>query len=143
MRLALLSGTTNIYGDEALAGWKKVVDAVHEEGGKIVPQLWHVGSVRKAGTEPYPEVPGYGPSDTLKNGKEVCHEMSKSGMDTSFKNAEPASLDTLLARIDRQEFDLVAVGRALIANPHWPRVVQEQGIEGLKAYEKEMLSTLA
>ena len=36
----------HFYGEAALAGWKKVVDAVHAEGGKIVPQLWHVGSVR-------------------------------------------------------------------------------------------------
>ncbi len=32
-----------MYGETALAGWRKVVDAVHEAGGKIVPQLWHVG----------------------------------------------------------------------------------------------------
>ena len=48
------------YGEAALAGWKKVVDAVHAEGGKIVPQLWHVGSVRRIGTEPDASVPGYG-----------------------------------------------------------------------------------
>ena len=34
------------HGDESLGAWKKVVDAVHAEGGKIAPQLWHVGSVR-------------------------------------------------------------------------------------------------
>lgn len=27
----------------ALSGWKKVVDAVHDVGGRIVPQLWHQG----------------------------------------------------------------------------------------------------
>jgi len=32
-------------GEESLAGWKRVVDEVHAEGGKIVPQLWHVGLV--------------------------------------------------------------------------------------------------
>ncbi|RMO92659.1 12-oxophytodienoate reductase, partial [Pseudomonas syringae pv. philadelphi] len=31
------------FGEAPLAGWKNVVDAVHAEGGKIVPQLWHVG----------------------------------------------------------------------------------------------------
>ncbi len=36
------------YGDEALAGWKRVVDDVHAAGGRIVPQLWHVGQVTKA-----------------------------------------------------------------------------------------------
>ena len=45
------------HGTEALAGWKKVVDAVHEAGGKIFPQLWHVGAVRKEGMEPDPSVP--------------------------------------------------------------------------------------
>jgi 2,4-dienoyl-CoA reductase-like NADH-dependent reductase (Old Yellow Enzyme family) len=36
--------TSALLRRSALAGWKKVVDAVHAEGGKIVPQLWHVGS---------------------------------------------------------------------------------------------------
>lgn len=31
------------YGADALSGWKKVVDEVHAVGGKIMPQLWHVG----------------------------------------------------------------------------------------------------
>ena len=34
-----------IYTDEQIAGWKKVVDAVHAEGGKIIMQLWHVGRI--------------------------------------------------------------------------------------------------
>lgn len=31
------------YGEDALAGWKRVVDEVHAAGGLIMPQLWHVG----------------------------------------------------------------------------------------------------
>jgi 2,4-dienoyl-CoA reductase-like NADH-dependent reductase (Old Yellow Enzyme family) len=65
-----------MYGDKALEGWKKVVDAVHAEGGKIVPQLWHVGAIRKPGIEPDPEVPGYGPSGMAVPGKKSGHEMS-------------------------------------------------------------------
>ena len=34
-----------IYTDEQIAGWKKVVHAVHAEGGKIIMQLWHVGRI--------------------------------------------------------------------------------------------------
>ena len=34
-----------IYTDEQVAGWKKVVDAVHAKGGKMVLQLWHVGRI--------------------------------------------------------------------------------------------------
>ena len=65
------------FGEDALAGWKKVVDAVHAEGGKIVPQLWHVGSVRRIGTEPDASVPGYGPTGKIKDGVEVVHGMTK------------------------------------------------------------------
>ena len=31
------------YGEDALAGWRHVVNEVHAAGGKIMPQLWHVG----------------------------------------------------------------------------------------------------
>ncbi|WP_426133601.1 NADH:flavin oxidoreductase [Pseudomonas sp. PWP3-1b2] len=66
----------HFYGEAALAGWKKVVDAVHAEGGKIVPQLWHVGSVRRIGTEPDASVPAYGPMEKLKDGTVVVHGMT-------------------------------------------------------------------
>ncbi len=59
-----------MHGEVALDQWKKVVDAVHAKGGKIAPQLWHVGSVRKEGIEPDKSVPGYSPSGLFKPGKE-------------------------------------------------------------------------
>ncbi|MES2546593.1 MAG: alkene reductase [Pseudomonadota bacterium] len=34
-----------IYTDEQIAGWKKITDAVHAKGGKIVIQIWHVGRI--------------------------------------------------------------------------------------------------
>lgn len=37
--------TPGIYTPEHIAGWKKVTDAVHAEGGAIFAQLWHVGRV--------------------------------------------------------------------------------------------------
>src|SRR5260370_30301870 len=36
-----------IYGDDALNGWRRVVEQVHDAGGRIFAQLWHVGLVRK------------------------------------------------------------------------------------------------
>ncbi|SEJ17920.1 2,4-dienoyl-CoA reductase [Sphingobium sp. AP50] len=36
------------HGEDALRGWQHVVDEVHAVGGKIVPQLWHVGMTRRA-----------------------------------------------------------------------------------------------
>src|SRR3990167_7066446 len=72
------------YGADALAGWKKVVEAVHAEGGKIVPQLWHVGNVRKLGTEPDASVPGYGPSEKIKEGNVVVHGMTQDDINAAF-----------------------------------------------------------
>lgn len=34
-----------IYTEAQIAGWKKVTDAVHAKGSKIVLQLWHVGRI--------------------------------------------------------------------------------------------------
>lgn len=51
-----------MYGAQALAGWKTVVEAVHAAGGLIVPQLWHMGPIRLDGTGPCPEVPSCRPS---------------------------------------------------------------------------------
>jgi 2,4-dienoyl-CoA reductase-like NADH-dependent reductase (Old Yellow Enzyme family) len=36
-----------LYGEDAIRGWSRVVQEVHAAGGKIFPQLWHVGLVRK------------------------------------------------------------------------------------------------
>jgi len=50
------------HGDAALAGWRRVVEAVHGVGGRIMPQLWHMGLGRKPGDGPNPEVAAIGPS---------------------------------------------------------------------------------
>lgn len=34
-----------IYTEAQVAGWRKVTEAVHAKGGKIVIQLWHVGRI--------------------------------------------------------------------------------------------------
>jgi len=34
-----------IYNDEQQAGWKSIAEAVHEKGGRIFVQLWHMGSI--------------------------------------------------------------------------------------------------
>ncbi len=65
----------------ALDGWKKVVEAVHAAGGQIIPQLWHVGSVRRPGIGPDKDVPGYSPCGMAKPGKVVGHAMTKQDID--------------------------------------------------------------
>lgn len=74
------SGDPNVpafHGEASLAGWKNVVDQVHEVGGKIMPQLWHVGIMRKPGTGPNPEPESASPSGLLKPGKQVAEPMAE------------------------------------------------------------------
>jgi 2,4-dienoyl-CoA reductase-like NADH-dependent reductase (Old Yellow Enzyme family) len=292
------------HGEESLQGWKAVVDAVHAEGGKIAPQLWHTGGMRKAGQAPEGDVPGYTPSGMNVPGKLSRHVMTKEeiqdvvksfargagsakklgfdaieihgahgylvdqffwlgtnirddeyggsmenrsrfaieiieairaevgpdfpiilrwsqwkqqdysaklvetpelleeflmplsnagvdifhcstrrfwepefegsnlnlagwtkkitgkptitvgsvGLDAdfipapgeaAFKDAEPASLDDLVKRIADNEFDLVAVGRAMIANPDWANLVEQNSMQDIKSFVKDNLFSLA
>ncbi len=41
-----------LYGSEQLDGWKRVTEAVHSAGGRIVCQLWHVGRVSHTSLQP-------------------------------------------------------------------------------------------
>ena len=49
--------TPGIYSDEQIAGWRAVTDAVHQAGGKIVLQLWHVGRVSHVDLQPEGKAP--------------------------------------------------------------------------------------
>ena len=44
--------TPGIYSDRQVAGWRKVVDAVHAKDGVIFLQLWHVGRVSHSSLQP-------------------------------------------------------------------------------------------
>ncbi|MCB8883813.1 alkene reductase [Acidisoma cellulosilytica] len=45
-------GSPGIENDEQVAGWRKVTDAVHAKGAKILLQLWHVGRVSHSDLQP-------------------------------------------------------------------------------------------
>ncbi|MDP6406854.1 MAG: NADH:flavin oxidoreductase [Alphaproteobacteria bacterium] len=70
------------------------------------------------------------------------------GLDDDFINtfsqgeAKVTKIDELLARLEREEFDLVAVGRILITNPAWPHLVREGRYDEILPYTKDALATL-
>ena len=49
--------TPGIYSPEQVAGWRRVTDAVHAAGGKIVIQLWHVGRISHVSLQPNGQPP--------------------------------------------------------------------------------------
>jgi len=59
------------------------------------------------------------------------------------ESSNPASLDALLRRLDRGDFDLVAVGRALLQDAEWARKVHEGRNDDLQPFTKEALGVLA
>ncbi|MEV7186901.1 NADH:flavin oxidoreductase [Kitasatospora sp. NPDC093102] len=58
------------HGEEQLAGWARVAEDVHAAGGTVVPQLWHIGMVRKQGDPPFADAPAVGPSGIRLDGTE-------------------------------------------------------------------------
>jgi len=83
-----------IYGEEALAGWKHVVEEVHKAGGKIAPQLWHVGAVRKPGVGPDKSAPAYSPSGLFKPGAENGVAMTKADIEEVVASFAQAAIDS-------------------------------------------------
>ena len=58
------------------------------------------------------------------------------------ESSAPSSLDELLRRMDRGDFDLVGVGRAILADPNWTKKVRNHRTEDLKGFSKEALGQL-
>jgi 2,4-dienoyl-CoA reductase-like NADH-dependent reductase (Old Yellow Enzyme family) len=67
----------NFYEPASLEGWKRVAKEVHAAGGKVAPQLWHQGMMRKPGTGPHPDGKSDGPSGLAANGKLVGEPMTE------------------------------------------------------------------
>ncbi|MYT96575.1 MULTISPECIES: NADH:flavin oxidoreductase [unclassified Streptomyces] len=69
------------HGEDALAGWAGVADAVHGAGGTIVPQLWHVGVTRAEGAPPVADAEPVGPSGISLTGEPKGRAMTRKDLD--------------------------------------------------------------
>ena len=59
----------------------------------------------------------------------------------SEPRSEPAGLEGLIERLERDEFDLIAVGRALIVDPAWADKVRSGKTDEMKPFELSSLAT--
>src|SRR5258705_9186231 len=64
--------TPGIYSKEQVAGWRKVTDRVHERGGRIFIQIWHVGRISHTSLQPNDGAP-VAPSASPAQGKTVVN----------------------------------------------------------------------
>ena len=59
------------------------------------------------------------------------------------ESSKPASLDELMRRLDRGDFDLVAIGRALLQDPNWATKVRQGRVDELMEFERSAMATLS
>ena len=65
------------------------------------------------------------------------------GLGTQFRSEKagevirPAPIDRLVGQFEVGEFDIVAVGRALLADPTWVNRLRDDALEGFNGYDAE------
>jgi N-ethylmaleimide reductase len=79
-----------LYGTDQLDGWKRVTEAVHDKGGRIVVQLWHVGRVSHVDLQPHGQKP-VAPSAITARTKTY---LIKDGVGSFVATSEPRALDS-------------------------------------------------
>ena len=126
----------------------EVVKAVREGVGDDIPDVFHCSQRRFW----EPEFEGSdlnfaGWAKKLMNKPTIT--VGSVGLDGEFiaafggEGSKPASLDGLLRRLENEEFDLVAVGRALLADPHWVQKIRDGRTDELRNFERSDLMTLS
>ncbi|MCX8996550.1 alkene reductase [Rhizobiaceae bacterium BDR2-2] len=79
-----------LYKPESLAGWRKVTDAVHAAGGRIVAQIWHVGRISHTSLQPNGGQP-VAPSAIKANAK--TYIINPDGSGGFAETSEPRALE--------------------------------------------------
>ncbi|WP_375773385.1 NADH:flavin oxidoreductase [Archangium gephyra] len=94
----------DFHGERALAGWKRVIDEVHAAGGKMGPQLWHVGSARNPMTTWVAPPPVDAPSGLSSPGKHFTEPMTDEAIADTIAAFGKAAADA-----KRLGFDVVEI----------------------------------
>jgi 2,4-dienoyl-CoA reductase-like NADH-dependent reductase (Old Yellow Enzyme family) len=104
-------------GAESVAAWRRVVDAVHQKGGTIFPQLWHQGPMRMPGSLPFVDAVAFSPSGHYGDPEKAAGYY--------IEKAQVLSTQNLPVPTDSQVADVVSsFGRAA-------RQAVEAGFDGL------------
>ncbi|MGO4840146.1 alkene reductase, partial [Rhizobiaceae sp. 2RAB30] len=79
-----------LYAPEQLAGWRRVTDAVHEAGGRIVAQLWHVGRISHDTLQPGGRKPV---APSAVRAKSKTYLIKPDGSGAFVETSEPRALE--------------------------------------------------
>jgi 2,4-dienoyl-CoA reductase-like NADH-dependent reductase (Old Yellow Enzyme family) len=105
------------WGDDALAGWQEVIDAVHAKGGVMAPQLWHVGAVRNPRTQWVAPGPVDSPSGLSSPGKSFGDPMTDAAVADAIAAFAKAAADA--KRLGFDTIELHAAHGYLIDQFFW------------------------
>ena len=104
-------GVPALHGAAALAGWGRVVAAVHAAGGRIIPQLWHQGAMRDAAISPAPDVGARRPSGILGPLGKVSLDPAKiARLDVATAPMTDSAIADVIAAYARSAANAAALG---------------------------------
>lgn len=100
-----------LHGESALSGWRRVVGGVHEAGGRIVPQLWHVGPLWGAMARVDPALTPLRPSGLWgRVGRTTYSQRYLSTVTTPTAPMTEHDIEDVIAAYVRSARNAVAVG---------------------------------
>jgi 2,4-dienoyl-CoA reductase-like NADH-dependent reductase (Old Yellow Enzyme family) len=82
--------TPGIYTEEQITRWKSVTQAVHDKGGRVFTQLWHVGRVSHNSLQPKGGAPE-SPTDEQPDGAS-CFAYDENGNPANVPTSPPQEL---------------------------------------------------
>ncbi|KLE32153.1 NADH:flavin oxidoreductase [Aurantiacibacter gangjinensis] len=111
--------TPGIFTDEQVESWKPVTDAVHNEGGRIFCQLWHVGAISHPVFQPDGGQP-VSASAWTPEGEAFVGDLHEDGPKVPFEEARALRTDEIPGLIDDYR--------------HAARCAAEAGFEGVEVH---------
>lgn len=112
--------TPGIYTAEQVAGWARVTKAVHDAGGRMFAQIWHVGRISHQSVQPDQAAPEGPTSEQPEDA--TCFAYDENGNPGNVPTSRPRALDADgIARV-RQEFVQAA------------RNAREAGMDGVEIH---------
>ncbi|SDH60023.1 2,4-dienoyl-CoA reductase [Vibrio xiamenensis] len=114
----------HFYGDKALSGWQNVINSVHQAGGAMGPQLWHVGATQYPNLDWKPEGGEESPSGLNAANNPLGHAMSEEDIaDTIAAFAKSAAA---AKQLGFDTFEIHGAHGYLIDQFFWPETNQRK-----------------
>ncbi|KAE8349611.1 hypothetical protein BDV28DRAFT_160346 [Aspergillus coremiiformis] len=104
-----MPGVSGLFTEEQISGWKRVVDAVHAQGGYIFAQLWHAG---RATIPHMTGSPAVSASATVWDSPTECYSHPPVGLTKPVRYADHPPIELTVPHIKRTIWDYCKAAEA-------------------------------